>query len=150
MKDIVRESGRLEQITDIVLGISTKEEYDWPIRCAIKDGEGISRVKTEDVRRGIKAWQKYINTDGKHVDKKDEDDLDWFSMYVESELEMRFHNYANSCAHRNTPPESDLEAIRIWEVLNSTIDYLLFGNRCVDFEDTEPEDFSIPDGWKVV
>ena len=151
IRDIVKDAGRLETITNIVLKISTRNSYDLPIRGAvdIKSGESIFRVKTDDIRKGIRAWDKYLDTDAKNIDTNDTEDLEWFSMYVESELEVLLHNYANSCAHRNIPPEEDLEIIRAWEILNSTLNYMLFENRCTYSDNNNPDDFTIPEGWKV-
>ena len=147
IKDEIKDSGRLEEIMNIILEMST-EKVDRPVRLSYSpEGDVVERVNPDDVRTGIKLWTKYVDTDGINIPKEDANKMFAFATLVESELEMRLHNYANSCSHRKTPSEDALERIRTYSVLHSSLNHLTY--PCYDIDTSEFMPFQIPNGWKV-
>ena len=148
MRKTIEDSGRLNAIFEILDTIAKRNDSDLPVNVTIgRNGEAICRVSTNSVKDGIKAWMELINTTGEVVDKQYSECIEALSMLIETDLNMRLHNYANSCSHRNIPDEADLEEIRAYEVLNSSLWHLM----CPMFDEYDNNfiPFSIPDGWKV-
>ncbi len=148
IRETLRESGRFEAIKQILCDIAKKTNSSIPVRVQFdSDYKPISRVEGEDVLRGIKVWYKCIETTGEDISDIEAKEMLALSAVVDSELEMRLHNYANSCAHRHIPDEAVLEDIRAYSVLNSSLHNMIARFRD-DFTDGFIP-FSVPTGWKI-
>lgn len=148
IRETLRDSGRLEAIEQILCNITKKTNSSIPVRIQFdSDYKPISRVDGEDVIKGIEVWHKCIETTGESISDKEAEDMFALSAVVDSELEMRLHNYANSCAHRHIPDEAVLEEIRAYSVLGSSLDTMTA--RLRDDFTNEFIPFSVPTGWKV-
>lgn len=148
IRETLRESGRFETIKQILCDIAKKTNSSIPVRVQFdSDYKPISRVEGEDVLRGIEVWYKCIETTGEDISDIEAKEMLALSAVVDSELEMRLHNYANSCSHRNVPDETVLEDIRAYSVLDSSLN-----NMIARFRDDLTDEFipfSVPNGWKV-
>ena len=149
IKDTIREAGRLEQIMDIIIKISGRATASFPIRMQYDyKGNPVSRVTGNSVLKGIELYYKLIDTTGEEITDDEARKLWYFQVAVESDLEMRLHNYANSVSHRQTPSEEDMEEIRDYQVLNSSLDCMIA--RYHDDITGEYIGFSVPEGWKKI
>lgn len=151
IKEAIIESGRYNEILDIVNELLVRS-CDYPISTTIDDRGNVLRwISPKAIAMGVLAWQDYIETTGEYPDSVSEymvrkEKLYGFSLVVENALEVLLHNYANSCAHRNIPDESDLEVIRAYEILNSSIYAIL--SPFYDPETGEFDPWTVSEGWK--
>lgn len=149
IKEEIKRSGRYEEIMDIINELYNRDTA-YPVGTTVDDnGEIINWIETEDIKAGIDIWKELINTTG----EEDKDEitrrkLNKLHLVIDRELEIKLHNYANSCAHRETPSEDDLEEIRTYEILNSSLNGILF-----PFFDPDTNEFyswTVPSGWKKI
>ncbi len=144
IKEKLQESGRYEQIMEIVAKIAVRNFGDVPVRLQYNsEMKPVSRVKISDVRTGLNLWLLLIGKEqvsGGNVAET----LFALEAYVSTELDMMLHNYANSISHR-TEPEEDMEEIRAWQVFLSSIHHLM---NPWDPEYGTQTDFTIPKGWR--
>lgn len=149
IKETIEASGRYDEIQCILNKILNKNTVDFPVGIKVNDdNKVIRRVYKTDVNTGIAKLYEVINTTGEDTSIEDKKALESLSYLIESELDMRLHNFANDCSHRKTPDESVLEDIRAYEILNSALNHIIY-----NFHDPDTGaywDFSIPDGWKKV
>ena len=140
--DILRESGRLEDILLIVAKISSKNDKSYPSAYYLdSEGNYKCRVDMSIVRNQIQLWLNLITIS----EIKESVDLTEFGAYVEGLMDTYLHNYAVAVSHRvkftAEESETELEIIRTWEVLNATINYFKY-IECYE------DGFEVPKGWK--
>jgi len=145
VKTVLEISGRFDDVCDILSKLVKSTQYDFPVQTKITENGVVNRVTLKDVVAGIGKWYELIFTSGEHTSDEDAKALEALSYLIESELEMRLHNYAVHCAHRQYPDEQELEEIRAYEILNSTLDHFI--GRFCDLETEEFWGFTIPSGW---
>jgi len=141
IKNQLKETGRLPEIYNIFTRLRAKEQYDYPL---VHSSE---RPLKSDVVKGINKFYEIIETTGEKAFMEDTQDLEALEKVVNSETEMRLHNYAVSCSHGNIPDEEILEEIRTWEILDSCLNSILYG-YLADIDTGEYVGLLIPDGWK--
>lgn len=145
VRTVLVNSGRFDDVCDILSKLVKSTQSDFPVLTKVSGNRIVNRVTLKDVVTGIGKWHELIYTSGEHTSNDDAEALEALSYLIESELEMRLHNYAVACAHRKNPDEKELEDIRTYEVLNSTLDHFI--GRFCDPDTGEFWGFTIPDGW---
>ena len=149
IKEEIKQSGRYEEIMNIIDELYNRDTA-YPVGTTVDyNGEIIHWIETEDIKAGIDAWKELIDTTG----EEDKDEitrrkLSKLHIVIERGLEIKLHNYANSCAHRKTPSEDDLDEIRTYEILNSSLNGILF--PFIDPDTDEFYSWEIPSGWKKI
>ena len=141
------EAGRLEQILRELRELHRIDDTDYPVRFQYnREGEFVTRVAMKKVMAGALVYLATISIKENELELSEEEleVLDALNMFFDSKLEMCMHNYANSCAHRDQPTETELEYIRILSVLVHSIRYLALEF----FKDEDFNSFDIPEGWK--
>lgn len=143
IKEKLQESGRYEQILEIIANICCIEDVDTPVRLHYdREGKVVNRVQMKDVRDGIKLWYQLLK---KQIDEPIDsgERLDAFEAYVETNNDMMLHNYANEISHRKTPSIDMERDIRPWLVLWETVVHMINPFDC----DGEVCPFSVASGW---
>lgn len=148
IKDTIKNSGRYGDICEIFLRIAFTNDSTKPIiATADLDNKSVLfRVDTEKIRDGVAAYLKFIDMDESKLFDSDIDSNILFSLsaFIHSELEIYMHNYAVVCSYGKQPDESELDRIRVYLVLESSISHIM--NPCYD--DGDYVLFDIPDEWK--
>ena len=159
IRSTIAEAGRLEEILSILNKIFSLDGPDWPVDIEIdyENDHWSNRVNLRAVRDQIGSYLQYINYDDVADLYEDYDiaDLKMHELlrFVNSELNMKLHNYANGLAHRRNVSYEDLEEIRAYSILSSSIEYFECGLFNELDEETNQESFhpfSIPEGWRKV
>lgn len=113
----------------------------------------VNFVKTSDVRKGISIWLDKLEVEEENLEVLTEEEYKYvnsFNLVVEDKLDMKLHNYAVGCSHRQIPDEKELETIRVLSILNSTLNYLTLALFVDDIEYEKGSCLKgiIPEGWK--
>ena len=143
-------SGRFDECCEILSNIVRSKHSEFAIRPIIdtKTNEVLMWVTKDDVIKAVNKWYELIHTTGEHITEDDTRTMEALHYLVDTDLDMKLHNYANACAHRKTPDEGVLEHIRAFAILNQSVTFCLGDN--FDIETKEFCEFTIPDGWKKV
>lgn len=138
IKPVIEESGRLEEVINILKGIISDKESSYPVGAYVNDNnETVWRVNGETVRKEAVELLKVINQE---VEETEEDFYNLLQ-YVKTEADILLHNYSIAIAHR-IDPDIDMEDARRYLIVENLIEcwiLKLAGN---------PITYSIPDGWK--
>lgn len=153
IRDIIVDSGRWDFIAEYigeVLKISSKTH---PVNMYYLDDyvKAANYVHMKDVREGISHWLMLIDRNIENLlaenAEKNSSIMRSFSMFVDSELDMRLHNVAVDLSHKKDVEAYKIEVIRALSILNSSIDYITC-ELYLDIDDGNFIPFSIPSGWK--
>lgn len=141
------EAGRLNQVLRELKKLHCLDITDYPVYFQYnRNGELVTRVAMKRVMAGALVYLATISIKENELELSEEEleALDALNMFFNSKLEICMHNYANSCAHRDQPTETEIEYIRILSVLVHSIRYLALEF----FKDEDFNSFDIPEGWK--
>ena len=126
LKDKLIKEGKYDQVMKIVEDIKEKmsrdERYCIGYQCD-DYGNIIQYVNKMNIAYGADLWEKVISAEGSHRDVFNA--MNPFYWYVERELDMKLHNYANSLVRGSTPVET-IEDIRPWSDLWDTLTEIMF------------------------
>lgn len=136
--EVIRDSGRLEEVLEMVVAIATREA-SFPCDPYMRREEWITHISMDDVRSNIRMWLRAITRE-----VTESIDLEFLYAYVDSQLNMKLHNYAVDISHREQPSDEEMETIRELSTLWESIVYL---QNPFDVDGNIVE-MDIPSGWK--
>jgi len=132
IKDELIKKGKYNDVMQIVDYIDSSVHGLLPVRWHLnREGDLVTHVKAEGVRKGITIWSYIIELDQRQI--KYTDMLGAFRIYVEDLVDQHLHNYANDLV-RKTKPDESLEQIRALSVLLDTLWFIL----CNEEDDYTP------------
>lgn len=126
IKEKLIKEGKYNQILKIVEDIkeemSSNEKYHIGYHYD-DNGNLIQFVRKMDIADGANLWKYAISVDG--VDRNASEMLDPFYWYIDRELHMKLHNYANSLVRGYSPLEK-IEDIKPWSDLWDSINEIIY------------------------
>ncbi len=144
MRQTLTESGRFGEICAILDKINAKNQSDFPVSLRYDpEGNLISRVSKDDVKKGIILWYLLINRPEQDFSIEEANACYPLYALVDDYLNMLFHNYTVTLSHK-VEPQEDLETIRTWAVLKTSLGHITFRLSSAWDEFTP---FSVPKGW---
>lgn len=150
-------AGRLNEVLDAAFDfyktITSRKRVKMHYEYTDNGVDIIHFVKTSDVRKGISIWLDKLEVEEENLKVLTEEEYKYvnsFNLVVEDKLDMKLHNYAVGCSHRQIPDEKELETIRVLSILNSTLNFLTLALFVDDIEYEEGSCLKnmIPEGWK--
>lgn len=154
IKEKIKEAGRYEEVMEIINKILMEcvgDNDTYPISLTSKGRKLNDVTDVEDIVRGIKLWMKYIEIEETQENMeaiKDEAQLlNELMLVIDSDLDMKLHNFGVDISHRKDVDESELETARAYGVLWSSINYFMYFGLDEDFSFIP---FEVPKGWKKI
>lgn len=143
-KELLREANRYEDVLGLLVGISHfKDDTDgsYPVNLFHSyDGKYKYRVAGKDLKSQARTVIEIIDEEIDLQDVREENlFFEDIQNFVESYTDTLLHNYSVALSHGQSPEKEDMNAIRIWEILNSLIYTIMIYD----------DEWDIPEGWKI-
>lgn len=136
VKNKLIESNKYDDIVEILNNIINDKISSYPVDPYIDDGDTKWRVDGDKVR--TEAVKLLYTINNNTISEYSFDDFNELHQYVQTQTDMKLHNYAINISH-NIEPLEDMNIIRSWLILDNLI--INMADQCT-FE------WYIPDGWK--
>lgn len=151
-------AGRLNEVLDAAFGFYKTITSSTRVKMHYEHTDNgvdiVNFVKTSDVRKGISIWLDKLEVEEENLKvltKEEYKYVNSFNLVVEDKLDMKLHNYAVSCSHRQIPDDKELEMIRVLSILNCTLNFFLtleLFESDIEYEEGSCLKNMIPEGWK--